>query len=133
MLRVDRTTVVRWERGDCEPQPWLRRPLATALEVSLDQLHAMLAAVEVDGSSPDRGTVVTGSDVGGDVTDRRSFSTLAALASIGLAEPLRDALLSSDAPRRVQLGQVQQARQLVDRLRETDSIVGANEPFRVRL
>lgn len=42
-LGVDRTTVGRWESGKSAPQPPQRRPLATALEVSLQELDALLA------------------------------------------------------------------------------------------
>jgi transcriptional regulator with XRE-family HTH domain len=45
-LGVDRTTVVRWERAECEPQPWVRRGLADALNVSLDRLTELLGEVE---------------------------------------------------------------------------------------
>lgn len=49
-VRVDRSTVVRWEAGDTEPQPWQRPRLAEALTVTLDELHRLLAAVvEVPG------------------------------------------------------------------------------------
>lgn len=41
-LGVDRTTVVRWERGDSDPQPWVRRGLADVLEVSVDELARLL-------------------------------------------------------------------------------------------
>jgi transcriptional regulator with XRE-family HTH domain len=40
---VDRSTVVRWERGDTGPQPWHRPKLADALRVSVDELAQMLA------------------------------------------------------------------------------------------
>lgn len=43
-LRVDRTTVARWEAGETEPQPWLRRGLAAALDVTTDQLASFLSA-----------------------------------------------------------------------------------------
>jgi tetratricopeptide (TPR) repeat protein/transcriptional regulator with XRE-family HTH domain len=41
-LRVERSTVVRWESGETEPQPWLRPRLARALRVSLDDLQELL-------------------------------------------------------------------------------------------
>jgi transcriptional regulator with XRE-family HTH domain len=41
-LQVDRTTVVRWERGECDPQPWKRADLAQALQVSVEQLDELL-------------------------------------------------------------------------------------------
>jgi transcriptional regulator with XRE-family HTH domain len=42
-LGVERTTVVRWERGETQPLPWLRPKLAKALGVSADRLEELLA------------------------------------------------------------------------------------------
>jgi transcriptional regulator with XRE-family HTH domain len=42
-LGVERSTVVRWETGKTEPQPWTRPFLAKALALSPDELHAVLA------------------------------------------------------------------------------------------
>ncbi|WP_281895500.1 helix-turn-helix transcriptional regulator [Micromonospora humidisoli] len=44
-LGVDRTTVVRWERAESEPQPWIRPRFADALGVSPDELSGLLADV----------------------------------------------------------------------------------------
>lgn len=44
-LRIDRSTVVRWERGVAEPQPWLRPRLATALGISGDALAELLGGL----------------------------------------------------------------------------------------
>lgn len=41
-LRVDRSTIVRWERGVAQPQPWLRPRLANALGISGDVLAELL-------------------------------------------------------------------------------------------
>ncbi len=46
-LGVERTTVVRWERGTTEPLPWLRPKLARALQIPAGQLTELL-----DGSAP---------------------------------------------------------------------------------
>ena len=43
-LGVERTTVVRWERGTTQPLPWLRPRLASVLKVSADRLGELLAA-----------------------------------------------------------------------------------------
>lgn len=43
VLRVERSTVVRWERGETAPQPWLRPRLSRALGVSGDGLAELLA------------------------------------------------------------------------------------------
>jgi len=33
LLNVERSTVLRWEHGECEPLPWIRPKLARALKV----------------------------------------------------------------------------------------------------
>ncbi|MEV0675853.1 helix-turn-helix transcriptional regulator [Actinosynnema sp. NPDC050436] len=40
---VEFSTVGRWERGDLTPQPYRRRRIAKALDMSLDELGALLA------------------------------------------------------------------------------------------
>ena len=57
-LGVERTTVVRWERGQTQPQPWLRPRLAAALGVSADRIEELLAvggapADTQTGAAPD--------------------------------------------------------------------------------
>jgi DNA-binding XRE family transcriptional regulator len=39
---VDRSTVVRWERAETEPQPWHRPRLAAALEITVEELAELL-------------------------------------------------------------------------------------------
>ncbi|WP_027946962.1 helix-turn-helix transcriptional regulator [Amycolatopsis taiwanensis] len=46
-LGVERSTVVRWERAETEPQPWVRPKLAAALGAPLDELQALLDDVTV--------------------------------------------------------------------------------------
>jgi transcriptional regulator with XRE-family HTH domain len=116
LLGVDRTTVIRWERGASEPQPWVRRRLARALDVSLDQLDAVLTLPEAKWP---HGTN------GGGTTNRRSFTALTALAGFGLGAKV-DLLTAPDAPRQVGLEQVQSLSSMLDDLRRADSIVGAN-------
>jgi transcriptional regulator with XRE-family HTH domain/tetratricopeptide (TPR) repeat protein len=43
LLRVERTTIVRWERGETRPLPGLQPRLAKALGVSADRLEELLA------------------------------------------------------------------------------------------
>jgi tetratricopeptide (TPR) repeat protein/transcriptional regulator with XRE-family HTH domain len=45
-LGVERTTVVRWERGETHPLPWLLPRLAKALGVSAESIEELLAAAE---------------------------------------------------------------------------------------
>jgi len=54
LVAVGRSTVVRWERGESEPLPWIRPRLARALKVSADLLESMLTADEQrgDGATP---------------------------------------------------------------------------------
>jgi DNA-binding XRE family transcriptional regulator/tetratricopeptide (TPR) repeat protein len=43
LVGVDRSTVGRWEAGETDPQPWVRRKLAKHLGVTAQQLDALLA------------------------------------------------------------------------------------------
>jgi tetratricopeptide (TPR) repeat protein/transcriptional regulator with XRE-family HTH domain len=43
-LGVERSTIVRWERGDNQPAPWQRPKLARALGVSADRIEELLVA-----------------------------------------------------------------------------------------
>lgn len=56
-LRIERSTVVRWERGTTEPQPWLQPKLARALQVPVGRLTDLLAgpgktALQAGDTSP---------------------------------------------------------------------------------
>jgi transcriptional regulator with XRE-family HTH domain len=42
-LSVDARTIGRWERGESNPQPWQRAPLARALQLTIDELARHLA------------------------------------------------------------------------------------------
>lgn len=49
-LGIERTTVIRWERAETEPQPWLRPKLASVLQVTLEELGELLAdTIDVPG------------------------------------------------------------------------------------
>lgn len=52
ILGVDRSTVVRWERANFDPQPWHRPKLATALRVSIEELAVLLADLGEAPSQP---------------------------------------------------------------------------------
>ncbi|UJV42752.1 helix-turn-helix transcriptional regulator [Streptomyces sp. AMCC400023] len=51
-LGVERSTVVRWETAESEPQPWVRPKLAAALNVTLDELESLLDDVTVIQAKP---------------------------------------------------------------------------------
>ncbi|MDQ4092682.1 MAG: helix-turn-helix domain-containing protein [Actinomycetota bacterium] len=59
-LGVERSTVVRWEAGDTEPLPSIRPHVAAALQLSLDQLAALLTEDENAGTTK---TLPAGTDV----------------------------------------------------------------------
>ncbi len=50
-LGVERSTIVRWEAGDTEPLPSIRPNLASALQVSIDQLAELLTQAEDAGTT----------------------------------------------------------------------------------
>lgn len=54
LLTVERSTVVRWESGETDPQPWVRPNLAQALRVSLETLEDLLAAGPAAKPGPGR-------------------------------------------------------------------------------
>jgi tetratricopeptide (TPR) repeat protein/transcriptional regulator with XRE-family HTH domain len=51
LMAVGRSTVVRWERGESEPLPWIRPKLAWALKVSADLLEGLLATDDQRGDT----------------------------------------------------------------------------------
>ena len=55
-LGVERTTVMRWERGETRPQPWARPKLAHALGISDQALSQLLDEPDDDHKSPERTT-----------------------------------------------------------------------------
>lgn len=58
-MSVDRTTVARWERGQAQPQPYVRPKLARLLQVTPLELDSLLAAPRTDElpeSLPRRGS-----------------------------------------------------------------------------
>jgi len=52
VLGLDRSTIVRWERADTDPQPWIRPRLAQALKISVEELGALLADVGEAPAAP---------------------------------------------------------------------------------
>lgn len=55
-LGVERSTVVRWERGETCPQPWARPKLARALGISDQALSKVLCEpAELKGAAAPRG------------------------------------------------------------------------------
>lgn len=51
-LGVERSTIVRWEKAETEPQPWVRPKLAMALKVTPEVLQAMLDDITITQSKP---------------------------------------------------------------------------------
>ena len=44
-LGCERTTIIRWERAETEPQPWLRPRIAQLLKLTAEELGDLLADV----------------------------------------------------------------------------------------
>jgi transcriptional regulator with XRE-family HTH domain len=51
-LRVERSTVARWEQGTSSPRPWLRKRLADVLELSPAELSRLLDPASLATSEP---------------------------------------------------------------------------------
>ncbi|MGH4007647.1 MAG: helix-turn-helix domain-containing protein [Pseudonocardiaceae bacterium] len=56
VLGVERTTVMRWERGETRPQPWARPKIARTLGISDQALSELLGEPADDQKSADRTT-----------------------------------------------------------------------------
>ncbi len=52
LVGVDRSTVGRWEAGETDPQPWVRRKLARHLGVTAQQLDEMLVSSPPEPPTP---------------------------------------------------------------------------------
>jgi transcriptional regulator with XRE-family HTH domain len=52
ILGVERSTVVRWETAETEPQPWSRPKLAQALKVTPDKLQELLDDITITEAAP---------------------------------------------------------------------------------
>ena len=91
-LGIERTTVARWESGETQPLAWFRPRLATALQVSVDDLDVMIRNVDERADTVGRkqsrlriaicGSRVAGSDAG--LID----ATVAELARLVVSENL---------------------------------------------
>ena len=68
LLDVERSTVVRWERGETEPLPWLQPKLAKALQVTAERLGELLASA--DSGGPDTAGEPAGPAGPGETADR---------------------------------------------------------------
>ena len=81
-LGVDRSTVMRWERGRTTPQPWLRPELARALGIACSQLDDLLAPAAWVATGPDIGGTRRVDFHGAAVTDEDLRDRLAHAASV---------------------------------------------------
>ncbi|HEU0128913.1 MAG TPA: helix-turn-helix transcriptional regulator, partial [Pseudonocardiaceae bacterium] len=149
---VEPTTVGRWERGETSPQPGVRRKLAEALKVSVEQLDTLLAEgqppveAKPSGGAPPhavdvfddrvlsapwshRGTVEAAVLLrGGDLVKRRVFGWLTGLA---LTAPAHQWLVHEPGPlvsalsgRRVPAGLLDRFTTMITELRRMDDVAG---------
>jgi DNA-binding XRE family transcriptional regulator len=84
LLGVERSTVVRWEAGETDPQPWCRPKLAEALAVSLDVLHELLAEPEDLQRQPGNALLVS---LLGDLTSAQIGTLMETVHSHGHCQP----------------------------------------------
>ena len=131
-LGVERSTVGRWEQATSTPRPQQRRPLAALLELSLDQLDALLADV-------DRPAAPLGAPVIAAAWTQRTAGTLADAILSGHDQPITPAAaprlvhewLVVEPPQKVELragrrvgaSLASQAARRVDQLRHLDDVI----------
>lgn len=102
-LGVDRTTVGRWERGETEPFPYLRRKLCQILKVPPGDLDTLLSPEPTGHASAARsGQDTTGNDLAHDEPTettgdmhRRELLRLLSVAGVAISVP---ATASEDTP-----------------------------------
>lgn len=91
-LGVDRSTVVRWESGESNPQPWLRSRLSDELGVTTDELCDLLDGVDVEQLARLGDGAASSEEE--DVERRRLLESLAVLGIATAASPAAAALES---------------------------------------
>lgn len=124
VIGVERTTVMRWERGKTTPQPWARPKLASALGVSDQALSELLvdnaAELEMAALTPEP----TAEEV--ETLLRRDFIGSAAGLALWLPSATRPTFGR-------QLGSVEaaQLRERTARLRRLDDVLGGADTYRL--
>jgi transcriptional regulator with XRE-family HTH domain len=131
LLGVDRSTVIRWEGAETEPQPWHRRKLAAVLSMTADELAELLETVSDDLSSvsldfsksSDADSLTEGFSMY-DLTSRRKIlEQLALVSGSALIGPIRQwvSLLDVDQEEPRQLHDVAGLRDAVSVFRSWDA------------
>ncbi len=122
-IGVERSTIMRWERGETCPQPWARPKLARALGVSDDVLNELLqtAAVSERAASPAGPTAE-------EVAALLRRDLMGAMAGLALSLPV-----TSRPSFGRQLGRADAAQLLerTARLRRLDDVLGGADTYRL--
>lgn len=149
-LKVERSTVVRWERGESEPQPWFRPRIARVLRISVEQLDDLLTETTNDdtvaqaarqndlgeneaasrhtpGPMPDESAVLEEVET----SKRRQVITMAAAVAFGAAldQPAVQIIAEADErqiPTTVRAGDVRDLASTVDVLEALDHRAGGS-------
>ena len=90
-LKVDRSTIARWEGGETGPQPWLRPRLASTLKVSVEELDDLLHEAGSTGPAPTFPLAPTGNS-------GSSKPAETGRPTLGAADPQADGGKSRPAP-----------------------------------
>lgn len=105
-LGCERTTIIRWERAETEPQPWLRPKIAQLLQLTAEELGELLAdvadvpdgrdgftlisSVPLDFSLSANYTIrVMGGFSAHDISRREALTDLTVFSGAALLQPVR--------------------------------------------
>ncbi len=119
-LRVEPSTVGRWERGETAPQPWFRPRLARALSISDQALNELLC----DPADPDSAAVRGPTAQEMEIPLRRDF--IGGTAGLALSLP---SVVGPKLGRRVGSAEPSQLLERTARLRRLDDILGGADTY----
>lgn len=133
LVGVDRTTVVRWERAETEPQPWLRRKLANHLRVTPEELSELLEAVSEVPGRGDGYTLLSSVPLDFSLVPRHAVRVMEGFSAHDLASRRQVLERVSTLSSATLLGPIRQWAALLPVLPANESVIGTEELAELRV